>query len=216
MQLSAELMLRAYAQGIFPMARSADSSGLYWFEPAWRGVLPLERFHASRSLIRSFRRGGWRFSCDQAFDAVLAGCADREETWINAEIAAVFTELHAQGHAHSIEVRDAGGALVGGVYGLALGGAFFAESKFSRRTDASKLALAELVARLSRGGFRLFDTQYLTAHLARLGAIEIPRAVYRSQLDAALTIAADHRRAFAPVNPEAPSGAYWQPITQTS
>ena len=216
MQLTPELMLRAYAQGIFPMAESAASPALFWFEPAWRGVLPLDRFHASRSLVRSFRRGGWRFSCDQAFAGVLAGCADRDETWINAEIAQVFAELHAQGHAHSVEVWDEGGALAGGVYGLALGAAFFAESKFSRRTDASKLALAELVARLRRGGFRLLDTQYLTPHLARLGGIEVPRAVYRKQLERALAVGADHAAAFAPDNPESAAGAYWQPITQTS
>jgi leucyl/phenylalanyl-tRNA---protein transferase len=214
--LTPELMLRAYSRGIFPMAESAASPALYWFEPAWRGVLPLDRFHASRSLIRSFRRGGWRFSCDRAFVKVLAGCADRDETWINAEIARVFTELHAEGHAHSVEVWDADGALAGGVYGLALGAAFFAESKFSRRADASKLALAELVARLRRSGFRLLDTQYLTAHLARLGGIEVPRSVYRRQLAAALAAPADHARAFAPQNPDSPAGAYWQPITQTS
>ena len=215
-QLSPELVLRAYARGIFPMAENADSPVLYWFEPSWRGILPLERFHASRSLVRRFRRGGWRFSCDQAFAEVMAGCADRPETWINADIAQVFTALHAQGQAHSVELRDAAGELVGGVYGLAIGGAFFAESKFGRRTDASKLALAELVARLRRGGFRLLDTQYLTPHLARLGGIELPRAVYRRQLALALAAPADHARAFAPENPDSPAGAYWQPITQTS
>jgi leucyl/phenylalanyl-tRNA---protein transferase len=216
MQLAPELILRAYARGIFPMAESATASALFWFEPVRRGILPLDRFHASRSLIRSFRRGGWRFSCDRAFGDVLAGCAARRETWINAEIARVFTELHAQGHAHSVEVWDADGALAGGVYGLAMGGAFFAESKFARRTDASKLALAELVARLRRGGFRLLDVQYLTAHLARLGAIEVPRAAYRRELQAALVAPADHVRAFAPANRDSASGAYWQPITQTS
>jgi leucyl/phenylalanyl-tRNA--protein transferase len=216
LRLTPELILRAYARGIFPMAESAESQALYWFEPSWRGVLPLERFHASRSLVRSFRRGSWRFSCDRDFAGVLAGCADRQETWINDEIARVFLDLHAAGHAHSIEVRDANGALVGGVYGLAMGGAFFAESKFSRRTDASKLALAELVARLRRGRFRLLDTQYMTQHLARLGGIELPRAAFRKQLEAALAAPADHAKAFAPENPESPTGAYWQPITQTS
>lgn len=216
MQLTSELLLRAYAHGIFPMAESATSPALYWFEPTWRGILPLDRFHASRSLVRSFRRGGWRFSCDRDFAGVLAGCADRDETWINAEIARVFSKLHAEGHAHSIEVREPAGGLVGGVYGLAMGAAFFAESKFSRRADASKLALAELVARLRRGGFRLLDVQYLTPHLARLGAIEVPRETYRRQLAVALAARADHARAFAVENPESPSGAYWQPITQTS
>jgi leucyl/phenylalanyl-tRNA---protein transferase len=216
MQLSPELILRAYARGIFPMAESATSRGLYWFEPVRRGVLPLDGFHASRSLVRSFRRGGWRFSCDRAFGRVLAGCAERDATWINDEIAQVFTALHAQGRAHSVEVWDEEGAIVGGVYGLAMGAAFFAESKFSRRTDASKLALAELVARLSRGGFQLLDVQFLTPHLARLGAVEVPRAAYRRELQAALSAPADHARAFAPTNPDCRSGAYWQPITQMS
>jgi len=214
--LSPELILRAYARGIFPMAESASARALYWFEPTRRGVLPLDGFHASRSLVRSFRRGGWRFSCDRAFGQVLAGCADRDATWINDAIAAVFTALHAQGQAHSVEVWDEDGKLAGGVYGLAMGAAFFAESKFGRRTDASKLALAELVARLSRSGFRLLDVQYLTPHLARLGAVEVPRASYRRDLQAALAAPADHARAFAPLNPESASGAYWQPITQTS
>ncbi len=216
MRLTADLILRAYARGIFPMAEGAESASLFWFEPARRGILPLERFHTSRSLVRSFRRGGWRFSCDRDFAGVLAGCADRTETWINAPIARVFTDLHARGHAHSIEIRDDDGRLVGGVYGLALGAAFFAESMFSRRTDASKLALAELVARLRRGGFRLLDTQYLTEHLARLGGIEVPRATYRQLLAAALAAPADHARAFESENPGSPVGAYWQPITQTS
>ncbi|WP_209424885.1 leucyl/phenylalanyl-tRNA--protein transferase [Pararhodobacter sp. SW119] len=216
MRLTSEQVLGAYARGIFPMAASAESPSLHWFEPTWRGVLPLDRFHASRSLIRSLRRGDWRFSCDRDFAGVLAGCADREETWINAEIAQIFLELHAQGHAHSIEVRSEAGDLVGGVYGLALGAVFFAESMFSKRTDASKLALAELVARLRRGGFQLLDTQYLTEHLARMGGTEVPRSAYRVYLRQALSVEADPAAAFAPENPETASGAYWQPITQTS
>lgn len=216
MQLSPELILRAYARGIFPMAQSARGRTLHWFEPVRRGVLPLERFHASRSLSRSRRRGAWRFTCDRAFGEVIAGCAARPETWINAEIAQVFAELHDLGHAHSVEVWDAEGALAGGVYGLAMGAAFFAESKFGRRTDASKLVLAELVARLRRGGFTLLDVQYLTDHLARLGAVEMSRAAYRRQLAAALVAPADHARAFAPSNPADAAGGYWQPITQTS
>lgn len=178
--------------------------------------MPLDRFHAARSLRRSLRRGDWRFSCDHDFAGVLNACADREETWINPEITRVFKELHAMGMAHSIEVRLGDGTLAGGLYGLALRGAFFAESMFSRRTDASKLALAELVARLRRGGFRLLDTQYLTPHLASLGGIEISRDAYRQQLDKALDTRADHAATFAPVNPDAENGAYWQPITQTS
>jgi len=215
-ELTPSLIVQAYASGIFPMAESAQSHRLHWFEPEWRGVMPLERFHAARSLRRSLRRGGWRFSCDSDFAGVLAGCADREETWINPGIARVFMELHALGAAHSIEVRQPDGLLAGGLYGLALRGAFFAESMFSRRTDASKLALAELVARLKRGGFTLLDTQYLTPHLASLGGIEISRDAYRAQLDTALNSHADHTAAFAPANPVAANGAYWQPITQTS
>lgn len=216
MRLSADLILRAYAGGIFPMAESADSGAVHWFEPRRRGIIPLDGFHAARSLIRSYRRGGWRFRCDSAFDAVLAGCADRAETWINPDIAQVFGDLHQLGYAHSVEVFDEDGALAGGVYGLAMGGAFFAESMFSRRRDGSKLALAELVARLRAGGFGLLDTQYLTPHLARLGGIEISRLEYRRRLAGALQAPADHARAFAPLNPAAENGAYWQPITQTS
>lgn len=216
MELTPSLIIRAYASGLFPMAESAHARRLHWFEPEWRGVMPLDSFYTARSLRRSLRRGDWRFSCDSDFAAVLAACADRNETWINPEIARVFNELHGLGVAHSIEVRLACGTLVGGLYGLALRGAFFAESMFSRRTDASKLALAELVARLRRGGFRLLDTQYLTPHLASLGGIEISRDAYRLQLDTALSTVADHASAFARTNPETGNGAYWQPIAQTS
>ena len=200
MRLSPDLIVAAYAQGVFPMAESADSAEIHWFEPRRRGLLPLDGFHVSRSLGRSLRRGAWRFTCDQAFAAVIAGCADRPQTWINPEIASVFVALHARGQAHSVEVWS-DGALVGGVYGLALNGAFFAESMFSRRTDASKLALAELVARLRAGGFALLDTQYLTPHLASLGGIEVPQPRYRRMLAAALATRADHARAFGTPGP---------------
>lgn len=216
MELTPALIIRAYTSGLFPMGESAHSRRLHWFDPEWRGVLPLERFHAARSLRRSLRRGGWRFSCDRAFAAVMAACADRNETWINPDITRVFNQLHAMGVAHSIELWHPDGTLAGGVYGLALRGGFFAESMFSRRTDASKLALAELVARLRRGGFTLLDTQYLTPHLESLGGIEISRATYREQLANALDTVADHAAAFGPANPDAANGAYWQPITQTS
>ncbi|MBN8291517.1 leucyl/phenylalanyl-tRNA--protein transferase [Rhodobacter sp. NTK016B] len=209
MRLTPELIVRAYAGGVFPMAETADDPEIHWFEPRVRGVLPLEDFHVSRSLRRSRRRGGFRFSCDTDFDGVLAACADRPITWINHEIASAFRALHARGIAHSIELRAADGSLAGGVYGLALGGAFFAESMVSRVTDGSKLALAELVARLRRGGFRLVDTQYLTPHLQSLGGTEMPRHRYRAALQAALEAGADHARAFAPVNPDAPDGAFW-------
>lgn len=209
MRLTAELIVRAYASGVFPMAESAGDPEIHWFEPRLRGILPLDNFHVSRSLLRARRRGDFRFSCDTDFAGVMAACADRPVTWINAPIADVFTELHRQGLAHSIEVRQPDGALAGGLYGLALGGAFFAESMVSRVTDGSKLALAELVARLRLGGFRLLDTQYLTPHLASLGGVEIPRRRYRQVLTEALLAPSDPGRAFARVNPERPDGAFW-------
>ena len=209
MRLTPEVILRAYAGGVFPMAETADSAELHWFEPRLRGILPLERFHVARSVARARRRGGFGFSCDGDFRGLMTACADRPVTWINAEIFAVFGALHDLGLAHSVEVRTPCGALAGGVYGLALGGAFFAESMVSPVTGGSKMALAELVTRLRRGGFRLLDTQYLTPHLASLGGIEIPQARYRALLAAALATEADPARAFAPVNPGAPDGAFW-------
>ncbi len=187
--ITPEMLLRAYSMGLFPMADSRDSAELRWIEPHFRGVLPLDGFHISRSLRRAILRGGFEVRVDTAFGAVMAGCADRPETWINAEIVALFAALHHAGHAHSVEVWD-GDQLIGGVYGLAIGGAFFAESMFSRRTNASKIALACLVDRLRAGGFVLCDTQFLTPHLASLGGIEVTRAAYRKQLAAALHIQA--------------------------
>ncbi len=192
-RLTPQILLRAYRLGTFPMAQSRHGRALYWFDPAQRGVLPLERFHMARSLARRMRRAGWQATLDTDFAGVLAACADRPSTWINAEIAALFTALHAQGHAHSLELRE-DGALIGGVYGLAIGGAFCGESMFSRRTDASKAALAWLVAHLRRCGFVLFDTQYLTDHLASLGAVEIPRPAYHARLAQALAADADIQR----------------------
>tara|TARA_R110002124_G_scaffold168068_4_gene335560 strand:- start:21443 stop:22108 length:666 start_codon:yes stop_codon:yes gene_type:complete len=208
MELTPELIVRAYAGGVFPMAESGRSAKIHWFEPRYRGILPLERFHASRSLRRRRRRGGYRFSCDQDFAGVMARCADRSETWINPPILRVFTELHRIGLAHCVAVHGSDGSFVGGVYGLALGGAFFAESMVSGATDGSKLALAELVARLRLGGFTLMDTQYLTPHLASLGGIEIPRAAYRQRLETALMVRVDGPRAFGPA--PAPDGAFWR------
>lgn len=207
MRLTPDLIVRAYAGGVFPMAEAADSDAIHWFEPHQRGIMPLAGFHVSRSLRRARRRGGFRFSCDGDFSAVLAACADRKETWINAEIARVFMELHEIGLAHSVSVWTPEGALAGGVYGLAIGAAFFGESMVSRVRDGSKLALAELVARLRAGGFALLDTQYLTPHLASLGGVEISRAAYRQHLAAALAVAADHPHAFGPAR--APDGALW-------
>lgn len=187
--LTADILLRAYANGIFPMARTKDDPLLYWIDPEERGILPLAGFHVPRSLWRALRRGEFEIRCDSAFPAVIDGCAEtrpeREETWINPVIRRLFLELHHRGLAHSVETW-AEGRLVGGLYGLALGGAFFGESMFSRATDASKVALVHLVARLNRGGFTLLDTQFVTEHLARFGATEIPRAEYHQRLAQAL------------------------------
>ncbi len=185
-----EILLRAYASGIFPMAESRDHEKLFWVDPNRRGVLPLDAFHISRSLARRMRRGNYTISLNEDFEGVLVACADRSETWISQEIHGLYTSLYELGHAHSIEVWQED-ILVGGVYGVTLGAAFFGESMFSRRTDGSKLALAHLVAHLRKCGFVLFDTQFLTPHLARLGAIEISRTAYRALLDDALEIEAN-------------------------
>lgn len=184
-EITPELLLRAYAAGIFPMAESADADELFWIDPQRRGILPLEGMHVSRRLARSFLAGGFEVVVDGDFEATVRACADRPETWINESIVGLYTALHARGLAHSVEIRESG-ALVGGLYGVALGAAFFGESMFSRRRDASKFALLALVARLRAGGFQLLDTQFVTAHLATLGAIEVPQAEYRRRLKAAL------------------------------
>ena len=184
-ELSPELLLLAYAQGIFPMAEGRDDPEVFWVDPRRRGIVPLDGFHVSRSLARTLRRGTFRVSIDADFEGVVAGCADREETWISGPIAASYARLHALGRAHSVEVWD-GEALAGGVYGVVLGAAFFGESMFSRRTDASKVALLHLVEKLRAGAFTLFDTQFLTPHLASLGAVEVSRAAYRRMLAEAL------------------------------
>lgn len=183
--MTPDLLLRAYAMGIFPMAESRDAAEVHWVDPRRRGVFPLESFHISRSLARQMRRLSPRVTTDRAFDAVVAACADREETWINPEIARAYRALHDAGHAHSLEVWQ-GDSLLGGVYGVVIGAAFFGESMFSRATGGSKMALAYLVHRLRAGGFQLFDTQFLTPHLASLGAVEIPRAEYHRRLAAAI------------------------------
>ena len=183
--LTSDLLLRAYAAGIFPMAEGRDDPAIHWVDPRLRGVIPLDGFHISHSLARRIRRGGFSVTVNRDFAGVVQGCAGRPETWINAPIFALYLDLHRMGFAHSLEVWQ-GGALIGGVYGVALGAAFFGESMFSRRSDASKIALAYLVHRLRAGGFALFDTQFLTPHLASLGGIEISRASYRTQLARAL------------------------------
>ena len=191
--LTPQILLQGYASGVFPMAEHRHDTGVFWVDPQRRGVFDLSRFHISASLARTLRSGRFRVSTDQAFAAVVAGCADRPDTWINDVIFNLYMQLHDKAHAHSVEVW-AGEELVGGVYGVALGAAFFGESMFSRRSDASKVALAYLVDRLRCGGFALFDTQFLTPHLASLGAVEISRASYRKRLRAALLQDADFHR----------------------
>jgi leucyl/phenylalanyl-tRNA---protein transferase len=185
--LTPQLLLGAYAQGLFPMAERRDSPELYWVSPEKRGVIPLETFHVPHRLARTVRTGAFTVTTDRAFAEVMQGCAEsgREETWINDEIIWLYTALFAGGHAHSVECWQ-DGALVGGLYGVSLGGAFFGESMFSLARDASKVALVHLVDALKRGGFRLLDTQFLTAHLARFGAVEIPRPRYLELLAEAL------------------------------
>ncbi|MGC8534328.1 MAG: leucyl/phenylalanyl-tRNA--protein transferase [Rhizomicrobium sp.] len=189
-RLKPELVLRAYAEGLFPMAEARDDPTLYWISPDARGIIPLDGLHVSHRLARTVRSERFKITNDQDFPAVIAACAapgqGRTETWINPEIEALYIELFQRGHAHSLECW-LDGELVGGLYGVKLGGAFFGESMFSRARDASKVALVHLVARLRAGGFCLLDTQFLTAHLASMGAIEIPRTQYHDLLDDALT-----------------------------
>ena len=194
LEITPELMLRAYSAGLFPMAEGRENKKLHWLDPALRGILPLDHgFHLPRRLRRTVLSGRFTITADEDFPGVIASCAapapGRADTWINAEIEALFTALHRMGSAHSIEVWQ-DGALVGGLYGVRIGGAFFGESMFSRTTDASKVALVALVARLRLGGFTLLDTQFLTTHLARFGAVEIPKAEYKRLLAAALDVPA--------------------------
>jgi leucyl/phenylalanyl-tRNA--protein transferase len=189
-EITPDILLRAYAMGIFPMSDGRDDPEIHWVDPRRRGILPLDQFHLSRSLAKCIRAGRYRVTVDTGFDAVVEGCAERGETWISRRIQRLYLQLHTLGFAHSIEVWD-GEALVGGVYGVTLGAAFFGESMFSRQTDASKVALAHAVHRLRAGGFRLFDTQFLTPHLASLGGKEIPRAEYHRLLAEALDARAD-------------------------
>lgn len=187
--LDPDLVLRAYAMGVFPMADHRMASSVYWVEPKLRGILPLDGFHLSRSLRKTIARERFRVTVDTEFDRVVQLCAesalDRPDTWINGPIERVFSELHRRGFAHSIECWD-GDRLAGGLYGLALGRAFFGESMVTRVRDASKVAFAHLVARLKAGGFTLLDCQFQTGHLATLGAVEVPRDDYVALLGAAL------------------------------
>ena len=190
-EITPELIVRAYRAGIFPMAEDAADEDLFWVSPEQRGILPLDSFHLSKSLRRSMRRSGFVVRVDSDWEGIVEGCAtvgeDRDSTWINATIRRVYGELFRRGVAHTVEVWD-GPELVGGLYGLAIGGAFFGESMFHRRTDASKMAMAHLVDRLKAGGFVLLDTQFLTPHLVSLGGIEIPREDYEERLAQALLV----------------------------
>lgn len=194
-ELTAALALRAYSIGVFPMAERSDSDAIYWVDPRSRGVLPLDTFHVSKRLRRTVRQGVFDIRIDNDFDGVIAGCAapstmaGREDTWINPPIARVFRELFDMGHAHCVE-SWLDGQLVGGLYGLAIGGAFFGESMFSRATDASKVALVHLAARLDYGGFTLLDSQFPNPHLNQFGAEDIGKTEFRRRLDNALDSAA--------------------------
>jgi len=204
-RLTPDILLAAYAGGVFPMAESADDPELFWVDPHRRGILPLDAFHVAHHLRRVVRRRLFEIRCDSAFEEVVLACAEatekRPNTWINDEIVRLYAELHARGAAHSVECwRD--GALVGGLYGVSLGAAFFGESMFSRQSDASKVALVHLVARLRLGGYRLLDTQFLTPHLARFGGLEITRARYHRLLADALS----YRAVFLSALPDGSGG----------
>ncbi|MBU2956625.1 leucyl/phenylalanyl-tRNA--protein transferase [Paracoccus sp. 1_MG-2023] len=202
-------LLNGYARGVFPMAESADDDRLWWFDPPMRGVLPIGGIHASRSLRRDLRRGGWSGHFGD-FATVVRACADRESTWINEPLFSLYLQLNAMGHAHAIEVRQ-DGIFAGGIFGVTLGAAFFGESMVSARTNGSKMALLWTSSHLARCGFRLFDTQFLTPHLERMGGFEIPRTAYRRQLAVALSRNADFGAAPLP-----DADQLWQEITQTS
>ncbi len=202
---STDDLLACYRRGVFPMAESREDDGFFIVDPEWRCVFPLDNFHVPKRLARTLRQDRFSFTVDRDFPAVIKGCAapgpDREDTWINTDIRSLYQSLHAQGLAHSVEARK-DGELVGGLYGVALGGAFFGESMFSRATDASKAALVHLVARLKHGGFKLLDAQFTTPHLEQFGAQTLPRRIFHSILGAALEIKADFTAL-----PEATSGA---------
>jgi leucyl/phenylalanyl-tRNA--protein transferase len=188
-EITPQVLLKAYACGIFPMAESADDPALYWIEPQQRGILPLDRVHVPRRLRRTVRQGMFEIRVDSEFDGVIAGCAasrpGRRTTWINPKIRALYSDLYDSGYCHTVEAWQ-GGRLVGGLYGVALNGAFFGESMFSTVRDASKVALTYLCARLIRGGFSLLDTQFVTDHLKQFGAIEVGRGEFHQRLEKAL------------------------------
>jgi leucyl/phenylalanyl-tRNA--protein transferase len=214
-KLTPEILLRAYAVGLFPMAERRDDPTLFWIDPEKRGILPLDGFHVSRRLRRTVRSRRYDVSCNTAFGDVVRACAapgpNREDTWINDEILSLYGDLHALGRAHCVETW-LDGELVGGLYGVSLGAAFFGESMFSLARDASKVALVHLVARLVKGGYKLLDTQFVTDHLTQFGVVELPRAGYRELLSEAL----DDTATFEPDLPQPELDAFLQSVTQTS
>jgi leucyl/phenylalanyl-tRNA--protein transferase len=193
-EITPQILLHAYASGVFPMSDGADDPDLYWVEPRIRGIMPLDDFHIPKRLARTMRSGRFVLKVDTAFEQVLDACAGggayRPSTWINARIRALYTELFAMGHCHSVETW-LDGQLVGGLYGVSLGAAFFGESMFHTATDASKVALVHLVTRLRAGGYQLLDTQFQTEHLAQFGTIEVPKLAYRKLLKAAMQAQGD-------------------------
>jgi leucyl/phenylalanyl-tRNA--protein transferase len=196
-EITPEILLKAYALGVFPMADSADDPNIFWLEPERRGILPLDRFHLPRRLARTVRQGVFDIRVDSDFEGVIAGCSEpvpgRRQTWINRRIRSLYGELFRMGACHTVESWQ-GGRLVGGLYGVRIGAAFFGESMFSRETDASKVALVHLVARLRAGGFRLLDTQFTSAHLRTFGTVEVSRPQYQKLLDRAVGMEADFYR----------------------
>ncbi len=215
MELKPEVLLRAYAVGIFPMAESRLDDEIHWIDPDYRGILPLDSVHVPRRLRRLLRSGSFEIQCNTAFHQVIKGCASpgpgRRDTWINPTIERLYCDLHEMGFAHSVECWQEG-LLTGGLYGVSLGGAFFGESMFARRPNASKLALVHLAARLRLGGFTLLDTQFETPHLRQFGVIEIPREDYQAQLAQALRQPAQFPSALTSGELE----AFLQSMTQTS
>lgn len=197
LDLTPDMLLRAYAIGVFPMAEDREDPDLFWIDPRMRGIIPFEEFHVPRRLQREIRKMPFQVTFNTDFERVMEGCAEstdrRPRTWINDKILTLYTSLHRMGHAHSVEVWN-DDDLVGGLYGVSLGGAFFGESMFTRHRDTSKIALVYLVSRLVRGGFTLLDSQFVTRHLERFGAVEIPRATYRSLLAESITVDADFSR----------------------
>ena len=177
-QLTPDILLSAYRAGIFPMAESATTNNIFWVDPQYRGIMPLNKFHVSKSLRRAITKLDYQISVNKSFEKVIKMCAERPETWINQEIITNYCLLYQSGHAHSVEVWNKE-KLIGGIYGVSIGAVFFGESMFSKKNNASKIALAYLVNRLKETGFKLFDTQFLTPHLASLGAIEIPKTKYK-------------------------------------